>query len=201
MLLPCSCPALAPLLLCSWPNPGVLPLLPLFRSCPTAPTWLQLLPCSFRPAAVSAPRLLLPFSLLAPVLLLLLPCSCSYHAPAPAKHLSLSSSCSCLAPPVPLLPCSSSYPTPALLLPCSFPCSCSTPAYLPTCSYPAPALFLLLPCSCSALLLPFVAVLLLQPCSCSRPPQTGSLHHHQHLVTFFGTARAVFYGKTLFFQF
>ena len=86
-----------------------------------------------------------------------------------------------------LLPLPSSFPTPALLL--------------PTCSYPTPAQFLLLPCSCPAQLLPFLALLLVQPrfSLLQLLPQFGSLHHHQHLTTFFGTARAAFYGTLKLF--
>ena len=50
-----------------------------------------------------------------------------------------------------------------------------------------PAQVTLLPRSC-------FAPALLPPCSWSCPPQFGSLHPHQHLTTFFGTARAGFYG-------
>ena len=32
------------------------------------------------------------------------------------------------------------------------------------------------------------------PASTYCAPQFGSLHHHQHLTTFFGTARTAFYG-------
>ena len=58
----------------------------------------------------------------------------------------------------------------------------------------APALLLLLPCSCIAPDLPL---------ACSQPtpgllivcsPQFGSLHRHQDFTTFFGTAIAAFYG-------
>ena len=81
-------------------------------------------------------------------------------------------------PPLPtLLPLPSSFPAPALLL--------------PTYSYPTPAQFLLLPCSCPAQLLPFLTLLLVQ--------LLGSLHHHQHLTTFFGTAIAAFYGNFCFY--
>ena len=116
-------------------------------------------------------------------------------------------SCSCSAPTL-LLPSSSFCPAPAVLLPRSFQApiqhiSSSSP--VPTQLLPSfcPALF------CSALLLPYScpapALLLLQLRSCfasaillpcwSCPPQLGSLHHHhQHLTTFFGTARPAFYG-------
>ena len=62
----------------------------------------------------------------------------------------------------------------------------------------AAALLLLLPCSCIALSLVLVcsqhAPGLLMVCSWSWPPQFGSLHHQQHFTTFFGTAKATFYG-------
>ena len=143
---------------CSWPNPGVLRLLPRFRA----------LPCSCSSRAL-APLLLLSSTCLspslAPALLLLPPCSC----PAYVRALLLPSSC----------PALSTSPTPALLL--------------PTCYYPAPAL--LLPYRASALPGPAPGPTLLIPCSCSCPPQFGSLHHHQDLMTFFGTARAAFYAN------
>ena len=41
---------------------------------------------------------------------------------------------------------------------------------------------------------PALGPALLHPCSSSCPPQFGSLHYHQHLTTFFGTARAAFHG-------
>ena len=59
---------------------------------------------------------------------------------------------------------------PALLL--LIPCSCIAPGLLLACSHPAPGLLMVYSC----------------------PPQFGSLHHHhQHITTFFGTARAAFY--------
>ena len=83
----------------------------------------------------------------------------------------------------------------ALLLYCS--CFCPALALLLLCSYPAPAL--LLPCSCPtpALFLPCFcpASARLLPCSWSYPPQIGS--HHHHLTTFFGKARADFYGTII----
>ena len=111
-------------------------------------------------------------------------CHCCHH-----HHLSLSLSlCSspapASAPPLPyscpapckLLSCSS--PVPAQLLPSFFPALLH---YSQLCSCSAPALFL--PCSCPA------------PGPTQWAPQFGSLHHHhQHLTTFFGTARAAFYG-------
>ena len=61
----------------------------------------------------------------------------------------------------------------------------------------APVLLLLIPCSCMApgLLLACsnTAPGLLLTYSWSCPAQFGSLHHHQHLTTFFGKAIAVFY--------
>ena len=75
-------------------------------------------------------------------------------------------------------------------------CSCPVlaPALLPPCYHSASTLLLPYYCPAPALLLsgscPAPALLL--PCSCSR--QFGSLYHHQHLTTFFGTARAIFYG-------
>ena len=131
---------------------------------------------------------------------LLLPC----YSPAPFMLLL----CSYSTPPqLQLLPCPCC--TPALLLSSSnpahsklLPSPCSAPAlFLPysallclalllPCSYPAPALLMLLPRSC------FAPALLL-PCSWSCQPQFGSLHHHhQHLMTFFGTARAAFCGTS-----
>ena len=123
-------------------------------------------------------------------LLLLLPCS--YPAPALVFLSLLHCSFPALAPAhAPAL-------TPAsdLLLPCSFPYSCSVPAYLllPY-SCPVPISALLLPCPASALPGPALGPALLLPCSSSCPPQFGSLHHQHYLTTFFGTARAAFYGK------
>ena len=124
--------------------------------------------------------------------------SCPFHAPAPT--LLLPGSSFCPAPAV-LLPCSfqvpiphipSSSPVPAQLLPAFCPvllysaqlCSCPVPALLLS-----PTLLMLQPRSC------FAPALLL-PCSWSCQPQFGSLHHHhQHLTTFFGTARAAFYAS------
>ena len=122
-------------------------------------------------------------------------------------------SCSCSAPTL-LLPGSSFCPSPAVLLPCSFqapiqhiPCSSPVPAQFPSfcpvllysaqlCSCPVPALLLspallmLQPRSCFVPALPL-------PCSWSCPPQFGSLHHHQHLTTFFrhGESRLLWYRK------
>ena len=116
MLLPCYFPASTPLLLCSWPNPGVLSLLPCFRSHLAPATTLLLLyacpaPTLLLSCSVPAQLLLLPFSFFAPTLLLRTP------------HLPSSK-----------LPHLSSCPGTALLLPCSysFPYSCSAPAYLPS---------------------------------------------------------------------
>ena len=53
--------------------------------------------------------------------------------------------------------------------------SCLAPGLLLACSWPAPGLLL--------------------PRSWSCPPQFGCLYHHQHLTTFFDTARAAFYGS------
>ena len=87
----------------------------------------MLLPCS---CPASAPLRCAPGLTLA--------CSCSCPAFSPTLLLPPGSSCCLAPPPVLLRPCSSSCPPPAL--PCSFPYSCSASAYLPTCSYPAPAL-------------------------------------------------------------
>ena len=142
LVLPCSClhPALLlPHFCCA---PGLTLACSRICSCPTDPTWLQLLPCSSSEPAL---LLLLPFSYL------LLPRSCLGPAAAPTLLLLLPRTCPCpprswSAPP-PVLLCFA-HP-PALLLPSSCPdpapYSCSAPAYLPTYSYPAPALFLLLP--------------------------------------------------------
>ena len=117
-------------------------------------------------------------------LAILLPLSCSSFCPAPAVLLPCS-----FQVPIPHIPSSS--PVPAQLLPAFCPvllysaqlCSCPVPALLLS-----PTLLMLQPRSC------FAPALLL-PCSWSCQPQFGSLHHHhQHLTTFFGTARAAFYG-------
>merc|ERR1719431_968712 len=68
---------------------------------------------------------------------------------------------------------------------------------LSLCSSPAPASAPPLPYSCLApcklLSCTFLVSPQFLPSSC--PPQFGRLHHHhQHLMTFFGTARAAFYG-------
>ena len=133
--------------------------------------------CCFCPAPAPAPLLLQHRSCSAPALLPLLQCSCTYPAPDTAQLLPFFRSCPLLAPALlPLLPllllssCSASSPT--LLLPCS--CPVLTSALLLLC--PAPTL-------------PG------QPSYCTCPPQFGSLHHHQHITTFFGTARAAFYSK------
>ena len=111
--------------------------------------------------------LLLSCSFHAPTLLLL------YSSPAPASALPLPYSC----------------PAPFKLLSSTF---LAPPQFLP--SSPLSALFcftqlMLQPRSCFAPALPL-------PCSWSCQHQFGSLHHlhHQHLTTFFGTARAAFYG-------
>ena len=118
-------------------------------------------------------------------------CSC----PAPALYLP----CICPSKLLPssflaftqLFPCFFPVPVLLLLLPCSY--SCPAPAPKP----PAPTILLLCSCLVSALLPPFSgsAPALLLPCSCSTrtpalflpctdPPQSGNLHHHQHLTTF-----------------
>ena len=77
----------------------------------------------------------------------------------------------------------------ALLLPYS----CLATFKLLLCSFLASAQ--LLPSSCPApasdLLLPSFSP---APGPTQCPPQFGSLHHHRNLTTFFGTARAAFYG-------
>ena len=109
---------------CSWPNPGLLLLLPRFRFCPDscsrlAPAAALLLLCKS-----PGPTLLQPCfcscSALAPAMLLLLNRFC----PAPARRFCKASApallriCSCPVPTSPLLPpCPA--PAPALLLPSS----------------------------------------------------------------------------------
>ena len=132
-----------------------------------------LISCSFH-----APTLLLPYSSPAPASAQPLPYSC----PAPFKLLSGTF----LAPPQ-FLP--SSCPLSALLC---FTLLSSAPALFLPCSCPAHASALFLLCS-------WPAPALLQPCSWCCPHQFGSLHHCQHFTTFFGTARAAFYGT--FFHF
>ena len=117
--------------------------------------------------------------------------SCSFHAPAlllpfsspaPASAQPLPYSC-----PASFKLLSGTFLAPPQILPCSA-LLCS--ALLLPCSCPAPALLMLQPNSC------FAPALLL-PCW-SYPPQLGNLHHHhQHLMTFFGTARAAFYGMPM----
>ena len=114
-------------------------------------------------------------SLSAPPQLLLLPRPC--RAPA----LFLASSCTFLAPRQ-FLP--SSCPLSSLLC---FTILSSAPALILPYSSPAPASARFLLCS-------WPTPTLLPACSWSCQVQFGSLHHHQHLTTFFGTARAAFHG-------
>ena len=74
---------------------------------------------------------------------------------------------------------------PALLLLLS--CSCIAPGVILACSWSA--LGLLLTCSWFT---PAPDLFLVYSCSWSCPLQFGSLYHHQHFATFFGTARAAF---------
>ena len=105
-------------------------------------------------------------------------CHCFYPSPTPSQLLLLLLSCSCF-----YLLQLSSYPCPALspsrLLPHSYPAPAPFPTsvlfLLCSSSYPASALFLLLPCSCTPLPR-------FQPCTCPNPA-TPLLHHHQHLTT------------------
>ena len=162
---------------CPWPAPG--PFLRLTFSCSTpASAQILLLPMKFCmkvkkiKCICPAPTLLPPCYCPAPALLLL----CSYPAPSQLQ----------------LLPCSRH--TLFLLLPSSYPARAQLLTYFcPVLLHPVqfcscPALALLLPCYC-----PDLALLL--PYSWFCPPQFGSFHYHQHHSTFFGTARAVFYGK------
>ena len=111
-----------------------------------------------------------------PVFLSLLPCSCScpVHAPAPASALLLSWSC-------------------------SFPYSCSAPAYLllPY-SCPAPTSTLVLPCPASALPGPALGPALLLPCSSSCPSQFGSHHHHHFFISTLQLSRLLWYIHTAY---
>ena len=163
----------------------MLLLLPRFRSCPTLP------PPGSSCCLVPALRLSCSYSATA----LLLPFFCSY--PAPAQLLPLSSSGSCPAP------------APALLILLPLPSSCPVPVpsptlslLLPTCSYPAPALFLLLPCSCPSL-----------PCFCPScpccwsspafsllqllPTQIWQTSSSSAPYNFFGTVIAAFYSISI----
>ena len=150
MLLPCSCPAPAPLLLSFWHAP--------------APTPLSLLPYSACQASARPP--------IAP-LLLFLPSSCPASAPSPTPALLLPRGVQ--RPVHPILsigargsggpgrgPCivtkfsRKNYKKkverkrPGLIV------CLGARRLMPTCSYPAPALPL--PCSCPGLILPFLAL-------------------------------------------
>ena len=213
---PCYSPAPSSLRLCFHPaSSQLLPCrTPALHNPSSYPATSQLLPCAFLaptqflPSSTplsallcstllsSAPALFLPYSSLAPVTALLLLC----YYPAPSQlHLL-----SCHTPAL-LLP--NSYPAPSQLLPSSssataqlLPSSCLLSIHL--CSTklsfcPVPAL--LLPCSCFYSALALILAHSYPSSACSWfwfcQVQFGSLHHHQHLTTFFGTAIAAFYGS------